>query len=351
MAKKKKSIKSRLTVGKRNFLTVIFAICAILLFLPIATIAFYFIFDIFGQEDIILALFEKLNLRNLFDSFINKFDNPATRNFNQGYLFFSVASFIVLLCLSSKKSTLDGLFSALYIMITLVFIYYFALCALYPSHIPMKILFHWPYNISVEKAVKTLFSNIQFLACVTTILPFAISVVLSNINKDDANAKMAQEYEYYTEALNNSESNTKKSKIKILRLLPTYWGLFAIFLFQFIISIQFLDNEIMSFYLRSLLSLLSPLVNNSIFKMSALEAENAFQAKHAVAWKNLASRALDTAIMANENTEYYKQGMMDEEENSRFWLNEAYAWHSQVPGHNPTVECFSEDYPDWTFNA
>ncbi len=335
--------KSRLSVGAKNFITCLFAICAFLIFIPIAGFTAYYILARFGKADFLLNVVDKFQLRGVLDLFSAKFTIASVKRANEVYLLFSVISFFVLLLLSSKNGSGNIFLHFLYILGSLAFVYYFALRVLFPTD-SIKAIFFNPPKMDIKEAVTALCKNMQFLTCIVTILPFTFSVIAADRNKDNANATMAQVYE---NALNNL--NGYKRTLKPLKLLPTYWSLFFIFVCQFLVSVIFIESESTAFIFRGVISLIAPLANNAIFKTTKLEAKLAYQTKYSYAWKNIAKTSLETADIANNTNKELLDDLKKERKYSdtyfnkyMFWMGEAKYWHSK--SHDDA--CFLEHYRD-----
>ncbi len=336
--------KSRLSVGSKNFLTCLFAICAFVIFIPLAAFTVYYVLARFGKADFLVGLFDTLHIRGVVDMVSAKFNVATVQRANEVYLFFSFISFFVLLLLSLKKVSGNIFIHFLYVLGSLAFVYYFALRVLFPAD-SIKAIFFNPPKMDIMDAVKTLCANLQFLTCIVTILPFTFSVIAADRNKYNANATMAQVYEDATNNVGNFQSKVLKRKIKLLKLLPTYWSLFFIFVSQFIVALLFIESASTEFVFRGAVSLIAPLVNTAIFKTTQLEAKLTYYNKYSYVFKDMAK----PSVIASETTKSLEENLKKEKTYSdkyfnkyMYWMGEAKYWHGKT--HNEAS--FLEYYRD-----
>lgn len=297
MKEKVKKVKTPLKVGSRNFLSGILALLAIVLFIPVALIAVYYVANYFGFGEPIMAFLESIQVKPYFVEILAKCDAPDSRRFNQIYSLFSVMTFFFLIFVTPKKNKKNSFLYFLYILGTIICIVFLAMYVLFPTVPAAKlllVLFAFPAT-PYQEIITKLLSNVQFLTAVVTLLLFAISFMAANTKRKRSNTILKQRYDDLVFQLDNVKLGRYKLKMKPLSLSATHWGLFLVFLCQFAVPVLFTHELVIAFYWKAAVAVVIPLLNCAFYGISKRKAQKLYNAKYASIMEKLenATKELD----------------------------------------------------------
>ncbi len=294
-----KKVKKPLKIGSRNFLSGILALFAIVLFLPVALLAVYYVANYFGQGNAILNFLDTIHVKPYFVEILTKCNAPDSRRFNQIYLFFSVMTFFFLVFVTPKSNKKNGLLYILYTLGTIACLLFLALHVLFPDLSVVKLLetlIHFP-AMTFEDIVAKLTADLQFITAFVTIFLFAITFMGANTKRKRSNTILKQRYEDILLQLDNAKLSRYKLKVKPLTLRATYWGLFLIFLCQFAVPVFFPHEQLITFYWKTAVAVLIPLFHCVFYGISKRKAQKLYNAKYASIMEKLENANQEISLL------------------------------------------------------